>query len=741
MEYPDILDTDFTSGGSNNRQMQDVIDYAIQEYEMQNEERERMTRLYNAHNGIISNPKEIEAIEKSTGRRSKTKYIKYRLGRSKLKLVQNEFLQLNIGANVFTVNREAQSKKMDRYKRQLGMAMAEPYINKARSMGYDVYSGVNIPKMEDENIWKADSLITKNEIIMQKIIDDKIANQSLKNLYHSNFVDMTLVSEMFAKIEKNPQGVDTLRYINPLNAIYLESLYDPLLERTPFFGEKRKMYLHEMLMDPDINLTEQQISELKRYVNNPGDAPSDMYTKNGNRLAFNVYIIQWIAVESRYKKVIKSKNSDIPYIKYISPEYYKEHSKSIEKEIKSGKYTVEKAYRGKIYQSCRIGTNMYTPAKQVVNTIQIKDEEGKYKPQFDYCGYLFNSINGSRISLQEIITELEKVYDDVMFQINKELKRIKGSVFVYDEAFLPRGKKVIDIIQSIDEDGVIRINSSAEGNEGNIDSIAQNLVKAFDLGGSKALANLMNQAMNIERTMERITGINDDRMGLTRPTSTATTNLNNLEASRTMTYDLFYFMGDYIKRTLLKLAAKTKLNYAHLKEDQRTFILSDDDIKFLEVTKDISYDDFGITITDGKKEAEVLAKIENYFPQEINAGLLTSKDVAKFYMESSFARAIKVLDEAHATMRAYNMQMQERQLKSKEAIESQRYKLATEDREDRQQHDKDLVILEAEAKKELESLKGGIKGMHNVQKMENDSLNNEESAENINAEIPELGTF
>jgi hypothetical protein len=742
MEYPEIIDYDFSvedkSELGSNAKARQIVEFAISEYLARNFLRERMTRLYNAHNGIITDEAETESIVKTTGLRSKTKYVKYRLGRSKLKLVQGEFLQINLGASVFTINRDAQNKKANRYKEQLGMALVKPQLEKARGMGYNVFPGMKLPDMENRKIWTADNFKTRNEMIMQGIIDDKLETESLKRTLHQNFIDLTIVSEVHGKIERSPQGIDTFRYINPKNAIYLESLYDPLLERTPFYGEVRRMYYHEILTNPEIILTTKQRNKLKQIKDHPTEFTGNPYMSYENgKLAFNIYTIQFVAVYSSHLKTIPAKDSEVPYKRHLSSEDYNKNFNQIQKDIENKKYSLDTKYYGKIWEIHRIGEDIYTPATLVKNIIQLKDGNDKYKPSFDYCGMLFCTIDGSRISLQEVITELERIYDDIRFQINRELRRIKGSVLIYDEAFLPKKKRFIDVFHDISEDGIVRINTSAEGNEGNVDGMGQTGIKAFDLGGSKGLVVLLQQAMDIERTIDRITGINDPRQGLSRATSTATANTNDLEASRSMTYDLFFYMSDYVKRVLLKLAAKTKLNYATLKQDNRSFIISDEDIRFLEITKELSLDDFGIAITDGKKEREVLAKIEQWFPQEINSGMLSSKDAAKFYMQSSFAKAIQVLEEAQAMSRAFQLESSKIQAKTKDMDSQRSMQIAIDDREDRQVQEKELLSQKIQGQKEIELIRGGIKGQLGTQDQETELL---KAGAEPSTEIPELSS-
>jgi hypothetical protein len=225
---------------------------------------------------------------------------------------------------------------------------------------------------------------------------------------------------------------------------------------------------------------------------------------------------------------------------------------------------------------------------------------------------------------------------------------------------------------------------------------------------------LLNQAMDIERVMDRVTGMNDNRTGLTKATMTATANVNNIEASRSMTYDLYYFMQEYIERVLTKLAEKTKINKTYVGADQRQFILDDGEQMFLMSTKELDFDNYGVVITDGKKEKDILGKMEMLFQQEINAGQLRSKDAGRFWMESSFAAALRVLDNAHDELAKIRQDEMRVKQESAMSAQQQQMQLATDDREDKQGHEKDMKVLDFEGKKELVTLEKSLDGQNMV---------------------------
>jgi hypothetical protein len=716
MAFPDITDKDFSEKGTENQQVHEMLDYAALQWDAKSSRRARLDKMYNAYNGQVDLA-EIDSIVKTTGKKSKTKYVKYRLGRSKMKQLHGEFLEIPIQAQVRSVNRDAQNERMNKYKNMYGMALAKPQIEAARAEGYNVFEGMQIPDKNDKDTWHMNNFILSNELIMGTLMDDKVINARIKPHLYNNFVDLTIAAEVFGKNERDIDGVDGYRFIPAKYALYEESVFDPFLERTPYMGEVRMMYYHEILTNQEFNLTKAQKARLKEVREESTREHNQGHVEiiNGHP-AFPVYTIQWKGLEKVVRKISPAKGSDVPYKRILSQKYYNENRAKIKRDVKAGLYKIDVFYREILWTASRINRDMYTAATIERDLIQRLNENGKMRVDFDYTGMLFSTVNGYRVSMQEVVYELERIYDDIRFMMNKEIRKIRGDALVYDDAFLPKGKKFIDVLHSVSEDGVVRFNSSAEGNRGQLDADSNKVgIGALNLGQSQTLLVLLNQAMDIERIMDRITGMNESRQGLEKATATATTNVNNVEASRSMTYDLFYFMKDYTERVLMKLAEKTKQNKVHDGEDSRQFVLSDEEIQYLVSTKNLMYHNYAVTITDGRKEQNMLQKIETLFPQEINAGQLRSKDVAKFFMENNFAKAVKILDKAHDELAAIRQQEIKAGQEAKSKEVDMDLQISREDREDRQGHDKDMELLRGENKKEIEQMKGAMKATQDFQ--------------------------
>lgn len=726
--FPDLIDNDFFLG-NDSKDARAVIDYAVSHYNSNYQARMQMEKNYEDFNGFIRK-EELDAIEKSTGKQSKTAFVKYKLGRPKMKLLHGEFLKQRISAQAVTINRNSVNKKMDKYKKAYGMSLAKEHIEKVREIGYDVFTGIKIQDKKDKQLWSLNNFKSQNEIVMNKILKDKLLTKKLKRVFYDNFVDMTITNIPFGKIEMDVNGIDSFRRINPKYAIFLETTNDPFLTRTPFIGEKRYMYIHEIMNE--FNLTKDQKKSIKNYESSHDSDDKRGYTRINSKMSIPVYTIEWKALEPVYKKTESSKYRNVTYKSIVSNEMYNKKKSYYNSGVKNDKFDIDVKYKEVVYTGTLIGNlnEIYTDIRPVENMIQMHDDNWMYTAKYNYAGLLFNTVDGTRISLQEVMSELERIYDKIRYKINKEIDKIRGSVLKYDEAFIPKHKTFTDIIHDIDEKGVVRYNSSSDGNKGVVDAQGDHVgISEINLGSNQALLTLLNNALDIEQTMDKLTGINRSRQGFGAASSTATTNTTNVEASNTMTFDLFWFMNQFVQEVLERLIEKTKFNKAVLKEDSRMFVYSDDDLHFMEATKDIQNDDFALIINDGRTENEILEKLEAMFLQEINAGLLRTKDVAKFWMADSFSEAIQVLDIAHVNYEKIRMEESKMNLQAKENDSARRYNLATEDREDRQEHEKEIVVLKSEADKEKDLNRAMYESGHISQKGKNEKMNKDENVQ------------
>ena len=128
-----------------------MLDYAVSQFEYLNRNRERILRLRRAYNGTIDK-RRIQYLTNTYGKKIKTRFIDYKIGRPKIDLVNGEWLKRTLNSTVQSENKEAKNKKMDKYYSTLGMMEVKPQLEELKELvGFDAYDGMELPNKDDMN--------------------------------------------------------------------------------------------------------------------------------------------------------------------------------------------------------------------------------------------------------------------------------------------------------------------------------------------------------------------------------------------------------------------------------------------------------------------------------------------------------------------------------------------------------------------------------------------------------------
>lgn len=671
----------------------------------------KINRLYDAYNGVVD-ARGLDYLNKTYGNENTTKYIDYRLARPKIDLVQGEWLGRPLNSTVYTINKDARDAKLNDYEVKLGMIHAAKEIDKLRNVvGVNVYDGMPIPKEEGGDVdgLSNDNIKTKNEIVMQIILNDQIKRQDLKTKLASNFRDVEIAAECFGKVYIDNSSDVVYREIDPRDAVFEEIDRDPFLLQSPYLGERRLMFIHDILAQ--FNLTAKQREELTKigynsseYIQNRQNDTRKYYQLLEKKLALEVFTIEWYSFRTFYTKVIQDKNNpNVPFRKSMDEEDYMTNKAEIEKDIAKGKYTIESKLKKIVWEGTRIGNNMYVNMREKPNIIGSLDRP--FDTTLSYTGMLFNTIDNVRISLQESLVNISRLYNMVMFQMNRELAKSKGKTIAYDLAYLPKGKTLKDVLHAMTNDGIYFYNSAEDGNISGQKIEVNGAIKEFDLGVSATMQILINMKIELQGTADKLSGINEERSGNIAASSTATGAQLSQQASRTLTEPMFYMFNRFTENVFNRIVEYSKISWGLLKPEQGAMIIGDDGVKFLRATKDLANDDYGVYLSDGRKEMEIRSTIRQLSMAAVNAGELRIHDVAKFELAETLAQAIQVVEKGWKEVKQIGAQQAQAQSESAQQQLETKLAISREDREDNQNAAANLEILKADLLRGADTLK------------------------------------
>lgn len=711
------------------------LDYAEQLLINYNDSRARMTRLYESYNGVKSSAS-LAWIERRYGKQNAAKYIDYRVGRTKISLLHGEKLKRPIPGTVETINRDAISAKMKQMDVMIGAMLAKDELRKLQAVGVDVMEGAPIPESEDDPIWKKMSPKDKEEDIMQIILDNQLIELDVRKKMADCFLDLLITSMCYCKIEIDQNGDVELHRIDPRNAIFEEIQGDDYLEKSPVRGCLQTMSIQQILTR--YSLTKDQRDKLDNARQNP-----DMYLGSGglgrgymrmmnSQMVADVIHIEWDSVTPMYyKKSPKTKSqleidsSSNVYTLEMDARYYEDNIDMHKKNIERGDYEVETRYRITKYEATRIGGCIDVNMREKPYQVRSIDNPTEVMNS-TYHGYICNTVDGIRISIQQMIENFDNMYDINMYQINKDLARAKGKALFYDLAGLPEGKKMKDIMYQVLNDGIVSFNSAGAGNFSGRNLDLTNAIKEIDLGLSASLEYSLRLQDNILNQLNQITGINENREGQIAASSTATNANSAISASRTITEPIFYGMNGLEKRVLHSIVNTSALSWAFYKIEKGEQILGTEKFKYLQATKELGYKDYGVNIEDGGRYMEMRKDMKELMLISLNAKEIRPMDAYKVLMSETTASMSAALESSWEQMQiaaaksdqANNqVQQQIQEMKLRQQVD-----LAREDREDKQLATLTEIDASADAQIRIDDNKMKGKIFENQHKAENDII-------------------
>jgi len=724
--------------------LKEHLSYAEDVLTFGNTARDRMTRLMMGYNGIKTKGS-LDWLIKRYGEQDKAAYIPYRLGRTKIDLLHGEFLKRPLAATVTTTNSEAMSEKMRQYDRMVGAMLAKDEINTIKQhTGVDLMEGVPIPESEDDPIWKKMSFKDKAEDMMQIILDNQMKELDLKKKLADGFKNCEITNYVYGQIERVEDGSIEFWNIDPRDAIFEAIEGDDYMEKSPIMGCRKWLPVHTVLMK--YKLTSEQREKLETARKNPaawwgvGGQGRGYMRDNGGQLEVAVIHIVWKSVTPTYYKIVQSTNTQL----LLEPDKptrrleldtikYEKNKDYHDTQVAKGVYEIETTWREEEYEATRIGGIIDINMRPTYFQKHSADKPSHVLSS-TYVGYVHGRTDGVTVSLQQVVENFENIYDIIMYQILKDVVRAKGKVITLDRAGLGILQTLDNVIHKITNDGILDIDSAQAGQNGSRYN-PNDIIKTIDLGLSDNFAYLVTLRNDIRNELNQITGINENRMGQTAASSTATAQQSDISNSRTITEALFYGYSGYTKRVLQQIINASAISWAFYKLDKGEQILGSEKFSFLQITKEIGYRDYGVFVEDGSAYMEISQKIDQVMQLAINAKTIDTMDVMNVMLAETLAQKKAFLREAMERMNAIAQQQQEMQQQAQaqmqEAQLQTQLQIATETREDLQKNEKDNIILQGEVTKEVNAAKAQAEMTKQYMKGEQDIIKSSIDNSNI----------
>ena len=686
-----------------------AIDYAIKRFIERIPQISHITKLKASYNGLASR-KAVNAFNRVDGIRvdHKAKFTDFRLSSISVNQLTGEFVESPLHSTISTINATSVSHKKKIANIHKGLEIAKPQLQKMQEMGTVMpFDGMQAngsqENMESSSFSKMRPR-TKNEFVMQTIANRHVKVNHIKDKFVGNLKDGLQAAECFGKVDMDSLGNVSYRNIDPRRALYEYVESDPFMERSPYLGEVRPMYLHEILEEtPELKHNKNLIEKIRRMEADQSELPEADINKhhfqrdsNGNLLIFT-YNIEFFTYTPTYFKEYNYKGKNRTGEMNIEAFEDPKNNKRIMRDVAKGKYKVYTRYKKSVSSATRIGSDIYVKCGVVPYNIGSWDNE--YETELNYGGCVVGDEDGVHISIFESMEEVKHQYNVGRWMMNRELGKAKGNVMSYDRQYLPKVKgrtlTMAEVIYKMVNDGIIDNEVAGEGMRDPEMWKKDIHLQVRDLGLSRMFPTLIEMCRDLERLADSISGINKERKGLGAASATATGTENNLQQSRSMTAYFMYFMNRFFEKQLRKIIEREKIAIAYIPEARRRAetYLGQESVSFLVNDKEIAREDYSASINDGRHEQAIRDTVRKYIEQASASGSIMPEDAIAVEMSETLSEMRSVLAKGWEKMAEVNRQAQkdknEGQMESIQAkTEADQAKI-----EDMQQHEAAMEVL------------------------------------------------
>ena len=676
------------------RLAKDMVDFGMGCYGVMSTRNAELAKLYCMYHGKYSQ-EELDEMTLVHGQRSSTPLKPYRLPKIKIDQLLGEALEVGFAIEVDTVSPVEKQNKKNEQMKAIGRSYSKPVIESVKKQGFNIYNGVDIPDFQRGDQFDPQDFRTRNELISQRIMDSKIKDIQQANIYYYAFAANVFASEIALRTIVDHTGKTALECIEPERMIYPMTNYDQFNTTVPIIGHWSFMTFSEILRTFRIKKDSEKYREIVALfgntiqggppavhvpVNNDGTFNfNGAVNVNDSMMTASVYQFQW-----RYivEKGVKQKTDGSYDVKDIKSEEDKEEIK------KSGSHSIASYER--IFQGASINGQVYVGFDDAVGYPTSMDADGNVHANYDYICALVKTFGGKRTSFAKVLFEIGRQYDYSKFLLYRAIRKAKDASIYIDRSFMD-GRKVDSVLYDLEDKGVIDINSKKrfdETGEGLTDG--KQVVGNINAGGSSSLIrDLIAVCLDLEHTLDTITAMNDSRKGTEMATTTATVGQNNLQASRSATYDNFYFTENVMQRAATQLVQKTKSCIYNGSKEHYGY-LSADDIAYMEATPEYFRDNFNARIVGGRRSQQIFSELSDIIKTEVAAGKRSSADFVEIKESESLREAKEILKASDARLQELAQQSEDANNQTKLQMNEASNQASKENREDEQQAQKDI---------------------------------------------------
>ena len=413
-----------------------------------------------------------------------------------------------------------------------------------------------------------------------------------------------------------------------------------------------------MIYTPAVGDEANSIDQMVYFAGAMGRTFSNYYDGNGN---IRVLRVRWKSLRKVKKLKFYNTQTGEEESSFVPEDYIADKSKGEE----TKDYWINEAWEG-----VKIGKDVYVNMRP--RKIQYNRISNPSRCHLGVIGQSYNTNHAKPVSIVDRMKPYAYLYTIVADRLNKAMMRSYGQVLEVDFAKIPDGWNIEAYLHFLRQDGIAATDSFKEGNKGQstgklAGSINNTTGRVFNLDNSQSITFHLHLLEWIKNEMFEIAGISKQRQGQIASSETVGGIERSVNASATITEEIFVIHDNVKKRCLECLLETAKIA---LKNNPKKFQAISDDysIACYEIGgSEFAEVDFGIVIDNSNVIANLDQKLDQLAHAALQNQTLSFSTIMKIFTSSSIAENMKIIERDEQQMKQNKQQELQQQQQAQQA--------------------------------------------------------------------------
>lgn len=400
----------------------------------------------------------------------------------------------------------------------------------------------------------------------------------------------------------------------------------------------------------------------------------------------------------------------IGFLKYTDPETEQTEEMIVDENYKinydAGDISLEWEWLPEVYETWKIRTPEPIYLKMQPIPGQFKDIDNLFHCKLPYYGVMYDNMNSQITSLMDRLKVYQYYYNIVMYRLELLLASDKGKKVLMNINMIPASAGIdIKKWQYFMESTPYMWYDPSEEGTGYQD--VNTVAKVIDLSMVSDIQKYIEIAEYLRIQCGRSVGISDAVEGQIGPNdSVGGTRQNLIQSSHIL--EPYFDMHTYLKRNVMQALLETaKIAYRNSKKKKLTYFLDDMSRKIIDL--DISLLDnstLGIFVSNSAKAEEAKDLIRQLAHAALQNQKVELSDVISVIKTEGIVEAEEVLKAAENK----RMEFEQSQNQANIQAQAEQAEKTREFQREEWQHDKDIVVLKEEEKRETVIVQSALMG-------------------------------